>query len=322
MSRIIILLALITLILTCYATSPLQGSLYMPVLDPDEEIILLAQAEEGNEEAPEGDEQESFPGEQQEELFQSEKLRDLKTSFLLSLVVPGAGEFYAGNYIKAGTFFALEAGMWTGYFVFNKKGDDGIEEYEAFVDDHWDFEYYYNWFAYEIDSADIYTEQLPVDTVDITIDTVSGDTTYVFEPNKNHDYYEMIGKYDWFVLGWNDFENRDAVRDSTLDVPRTQLDILNVLRGGQANAFFRSEWRNQYMVMRKEANDQYTTAKYFIGAAIMNHILSAFDAAWTAKRSNDRIYEGFTFQPTLETNIALDSRGNPEPRLVLNLATF
>lgn len=307
--------------MTCYATPPLQGSLYMPVLDPDEEIMLLAQAEEG-EETTENSEEENFPGEQQEELFKSEDLRNLKTSFLLSLAVPGAGEFYAGNYIKAGTFFALEAGMWTGYFIFNKKGDDGIEEYEAFADEHWDFEYYYDWFATEIDSPDIYTEQLPVDTVSVTIDTMSGDTTYVFEPVKNHDYYEMIGKYDWFVLGWEDFENRDAVRDSTLIVPRTQGDILDVLRGGQANAFFRSEWRNQYMDMRKETNDYYEVAKYFVGAAILNHILSAFDAAWTAKRANDRIYEGFTFQPTLETEIAVDSRGNPEPRIVVNLAKF
>lgn len=308
MSRIIVVIALAAIVLTTLANPPLSSSLYMPVFEPNEEILLLAQADEAPAE-------ESFPGEQQDELFKSEEMRDVRTSFLLSLVLPGAGEYYAGSYIKAGTFLALEAGMWAGYFIFNKKGDDGIEEYEAFADEHWNFEYYIDWFANEIDSFDIYTEQLPIDTV-----ISGGDTTYA--PNKTHDYYEMIGKYDWFVLGWNDFDNRDAVRDSTLSVARTQGDILNVLRGGQANAFFRSAWRNEYMVMRKEANDQYTTAKYFIGGAIMNHILSAFDAAWTAKRSNDRIYQGFTFQPSLKTDIVIDTHGNPEPRLVLNLATF
>ncbi len=308
MSRIVIIIALTAITFSTMANPPISGSLYMPILPPGEEILLLAQANENSSE-------ESFPGQGQDELFKSEDLRDVRTSFLLSLALPGAGEFYAGSYIKAGTFFAIEAGLWAGYFLFNKKGNDGIEEYEAFADNNWSFDYYYDWFANQIDSADIYTEQLPIDTV-----IVGGDTT--FAPNKNHDYYEMIGKYDWFVLGWNDFANRDAVRDSTLSVARTQGDILNVLRGGQANAFFRSAWRNEYMVMRKDANDQFTTAKYFIGGAILNHIISAFDAAWTAKRSNDRIYQGFTFQPSLKTDIALDSHGNPEPRLVLNLATF
>jgi len=315
MFRNVLILSILAALTVCIAGPPVTGTLYMPVLEQDELIPLLAQAED----------EESFPG-GGDELFRSEDLKSLKTSFLLSLAVPGAGEFYAGNYYKAGAFVAIEAGMWAGYIINQKNGNDGIVEYEAFADEHWDFDYYYNWFA-SFDEPDIYTEQLPVDTIDtqMHIDTV-GDTTYTytFEPIKNHDYYEMLGKYDWFVLGWNDFDNRDDVRDSTYSAEQTAKAIIEVLRGGpdNPNAFFRSQWRNDYMVMRKETNDYYDVAKYFIGGAILNHILSAFDAAWTAKRSNDKVYEGFTFQPSLETDIAVDSKGNPEPQLVLNLARF
>ncbi len=296
--------------------APLSGALYMPVLRGGDNIPVYAQADDG------GDSEFPVGG---DELFRSEDLKSVKTSFLLSLVVPGAGELYAGNMIKAGTFLAIEAGVWTGYFIYQKNGDDGIKEYEAFADAHWDFDFYYDWFA-SFDEPDIYTEQLPVDTTDtqMHIDTVSGDTTYTytFEPIKNHDYYEMLGKYDWFVLGWNDFDNRDDVRDSTYLIEQTAAAIIEVLRGGQANAFYRSQWRNDYMTMRKETNDYYDVAKYFIGAALLNHILSAFDAAWTAKRSNDKIYEGFTFNPKLETQVAIDSNGRPVPRLAFNIATF
>ncbi len=304
---------------TCvlFAELPLTGALYMPVLADKDDIPLLAQSDE---EATASEE----ISESEDEIFKSEDVRSVKTSFLLSLAVPGAGELYAGSPIKAGVFVAAEAGFLAGYFIYYAKGKDGEDAYREFADEWWDFKFYYSWF-HQFGDDSIYTEQLPVKFEVNASDTTSkfcwttGETTYY--AHKNHDYYEMIGKYDWFVLGWNDVENREAIADSTISLT-DDGDIVAVLRSGEADASFRSERRLEYMEMRKDANDQFTTAKYLIGALLLNHLLSAFDAAWTAKRSNDKLYEGFTFAPELDANVALDSRGKPQPSVALNIARF
>ncbi|MCK5832888.1 hypothetical protein KAH81_04360 [bacterium] len=288
--RIAILLVVFGAV-AAFAVSPIQKMLYMPV---------LAQVEQSEtEEFPTGD----------NELFDSGVHKNIKSSFLLSLAVPGAGEFYAGNPIKAGAFFAAEAALWTGVIIYNNKGNDGEQSYRDFADAHWEFDYYYDWFI-GFGDATIYTEQLPVNMV---ID--GSDTTYT--PDKTHDYYEMIGKYDWFVLGWEDLSNRDAIRDSS--TMQSEVDkILGVLKAHEDD----SNLRLEYMNMRKETNDYFTWSKYFIGAAIFNHFLSAFDAAWTAKRSNDKLYEGFTFAPHIEAQMGFTASGEPEPRIAINLANF
>jgi hypothetical protein len=70
---------------------------------------------------------------------------------LLSLVLPGAGEFYTGEYLKAAIFFALEAGLVTTGLIYDKKGDDKTVEYQNYADDyknpnhHWSVIKYAQW---------------------------------------------------------------------------------------------------------------------------------------------------------------------------------
>lgn len=293
-----ILIACSIISFTVLAELPLKSSLYMPVLSDGVPISLVQTEGTGGKE---------FEGEH--ELFDSGKLRSVKTAFLLSILLPGTGELYAGNYYKAGAFFATEVALWTFFIIYNDKGNDGEDAYRVFADAHWQFEYYYSWFRGFRDDS-IYTEQLPVE-----IHISGSDTTYT--PIKNHDYYEMIGKYDWFILGWEDLPNRDAIRDSTAPLGNA-TDILRILKKHELN----SELRLEYMNMRKEANDYFTIAKYFLGAVLFNHVLSGFDAAWTAKRANDRLYEGFSFAPSIEAQVAMDSRGKPSPKIIINIAKF
>jgi hypothetical protein len=83
------------------------------------------------------------------------------------------------------------------------------------------------------------------------------DTTYWTEhlpDTKNQEYYEMIGKYEQFSAGWGD----------------------SLIR------------REIYMDMRHDSNKLFDKAKYSVMAVLANHLLSAFDAAWTAKKYNQR----------------------------------
>ena len=51
-------------------------------------------------------------------------LKSPAKAFFYSLAVPGAGQYYLGNKYRAVSFLAADALLWTGYFVYNGKGND------------------------------------------------------------------------------------------------------------------------------------------------------------------------------------------------------
>lgn len=84
----------------------------------------------------------------------------------------------------------------------------------------------------------------------------NGDTSYWthhLPDQENQEYYEMIGKYDQFRAGWDDPNHRET-----------------------------------YMDMRYDANKTLDKAKYAVMGVLANHFLSAFDAAYTAKKYNQK----------------------------------
>lgn len=178
-------------------------------------------------------------------------------AFLLSLAVPGAGEYYNGQKIRAGTFFAVDALLWTGYFIYHKKGSDKENEYEAFADDNYTWQnYIIAWDQLPEEDQDQFSHDMPWDANNN-------------RPNLNHEYYENIGKYDQFQVGWNDTDYSPwDIRDTTE-------------AGGIVNAL-----RSEYLDMRKQANDYFSNATTAIMISIANHVVSAFDAAIGAKRLN------------------------------------
>jgi len=68
----------------------------------------------------------------------------------------------------------------------------------------------------------------------------------------------MIGKYDQFMFGWDDYPEED----------------LNQAR------------RNLYLNMRRDSNNLLNKAKYSVMFSLANHILSSFDAAIAVKKHN------------------------------------
>jgi hypothetical protein len=87
-------------------------------------------------------------------------------------------------------------------------------------------------------------------------DPITGDSVYLshhLPDTKTDQYYEMIGKYEQFTGGWDGLDNRET-----------------------------------YLGMRRDSNDLLNKAKYAAMFSLGNHILSAFDAAFTVKRYNKR----------------------------------
>ena len=224
------------------------------------------------------------------------KGKSTKRGFLYSLILPGAGEFYAGSKIKAVLFVGLEAAFWSGYFTNHKKGKNKKSEYIKFADAHWDI------YAYSDSLATHYG--LPLDTTPgfegIVIDKVGdyyghGDTikiSHSLHPQagqpieKDQQYYEIIGKWEQTSFGWDDYNE-----------------------GTSSNG-------QRYIDLRYKSNSLFKKANRYVMVSLANHLLSAFDAA-LAVRSHNRKGERFS---TIDVKLRLAEYNRNEiiPKLTVS----
>ena len=183
------------------------------------------------------------------------KGKSLKKAFLFSLIIPGSGELYANSKIKALVFFGVDAALWGLYFKYHGKGKDKEKEFRTFADGHW--------------SEDVGYNQWLIDSLGITSDTmrywnpVEQEWTYLshhLPDGKTQQYYEMIGKYEQFRWGWDDFS----------DITKNSVN------------------RSSYVEMRHISNDWLKKAKNSAAISIVNHMLSAFDAAISVRKYNQK----------------------------------
>ncbi|PJA26228.1 MAG: hypothetical protein CO189_12070 [candidate division Zixibacteria bacterium CG_4_9_14_3_um_filter_46_8] len=61
---------------------------------------------------------------------------------LLSVMLPGAGEFYLGNKSRAAVFVGTEAAIWGGYLAFHTWGDWLKNDYKSYAAEHADAKVY------------------------------------------------------------------------------------------------------------------------------------------------------------------------------------
>ncbi len=61
----------------------------------------------------------------------------------LSLLVPGAGEFYGKDYIRSGIFFGIEVFTLSMWYYYESDGDDRRDEYRDYADANFDEQLYY-----------------------------------------------------------------------------------------------------------------------------------------------------------------------------------
>ncbi len=231
--------------------------------------------------------------EQGEAFFQEQDYLSTKRAFLYSFFVPGAGQIYTKKPVRGALFIAAEAGLWLGYAILQSKGVELRDDYEAFHDEHFDVYEYLEWYEVVTDS---FREEKGIEHL-----PHHGDNWY--DVDKNHDYYEMTGKYPWFLLGWEDAPDElydRALHPDLWDYNQSTQDLNGIL----IDWFDSTQVRQDYMAMRKEANDNFIWAKYMIGAAIFNHLVSAFDAAWSAHSHNQERNKGFSEAIHMESGIA------------------
>ena len=213
-------------------------------------------------------------------VFALDDLPDKKSPLLagvMSAVLPGSGEFYVGEYLKAAIFFAVEVTLITVAVVNNNEGDELTAEFEAFADEHWsavDYSEYMmdHWQELGLSEQcviDINTDGnlQPWERVNWNdlnhCEGLVGVFSHRLPPHGQQQYYELIGKYKQYSSGWDEFNGT-----SYNQVPQIMKD---------------------YAVMRGNANDAYNVASTAVVGLYINHLLSAVDAIWSATTYNKNL---------------------------------
>jgi len=243
-----------------------------------------------------------------------------RKALFMSLVLPGAGQIYVGtsafNNVRGGVYIALEAALWSGWFYYSvHKYNKQVSRYESFANKHFSVG------TYEQEMHNIYLLQLEdaseeanfrvryLNSRESYCKSIYGTATTnncysadnLFNDDSRHlssfdkvslgesrkgmsfyddnQFYQLIAN-PVYVLGWDDVSDRATYQQLGL----TDSESETIPLGSSSNL-------NKYKDMRDKANDYASMQAWFFGGLILNHVISAFDAALTANAHNKVLYE-------------------------------
>lgn len=206
---------------------------------------------------------------------------------LFSAAIPGTGEIYAGSYLKGAVFLVVEAATIVGQVHFQNRGNDLESQFEANADLLWSEDAYWDWMS---DVGNINRSRYGSDEEWLTALRVfeRGRFSHFLPEEINQQYYENIGKYNQFIMGWQDF--RGLVEgDPELEFTLSEYDNGHLINGKDLLTI--SQQRNSYTSRRKDANDNFKRATTMATVTLFNHVLSALDAGLTVKRHNRKVMQ-------------------------------
>ena len=220
------------------------------------------------------------------EMQSLQEQRSGRKAAIMSAILPGAGEVYAKSYWRAALFAGIEIALWTSNVINDKKGDDEDVRMRAFGDVHWSEHVYWSKLYRDGTASTGLSGALPdyeLDTNQLLVgfDAEMANTlrflerelgyTHSLPETKTQQYYEMIYKYlHQFGAAWDDVPFLEFY-DNTANLSNLTPNI------------------EKYRSMRNRSNDYYQTATMMLNLVLVNHLLSAFDAAIAVKQFNKKL---------------------------------
>jgi len=232
-------------------------------------------------------------------------------SFLSSALVPGLGQAAEKNWVRAAAFMAVEATAIGLRVTKQSSANSQQQQYNRFVDDNWSVVKYARWLVDyknfheganltydavaespgELNSQATFNNQTDWDRVNLDAlnqmeqntpicdgqgQCRSSNFSHVVPRFGTQQYYELASKYFQFGPGWNDFN---------------QNQLTNIWSIDQMSA----NWQ-QGANMADLFNDNFRTAGNMATLLIVNHVVSAFDAFFTAKLNIKRLHAKASMQ--------------------------
>jgi len=228
-----------------------------------------------------------------------------KKAMFMSLLLPGSGQMYVGGqsrYVRGTFYLAEEIALISGlYYHSIYKYDKQVKEYKNFADTAFSVT------KYEYAMSDIYNSTYSsysenfktlygterdsyckafygnnASFVNPCVENFGKDASK--NPNDNtpsYDnaaYYRVISNKN-FVLGWSDAKQNEYV-EANLNQETPEYVTLGT-----------SVYYDEYIALRRKANKLADRQAIFLGVIILNHIISAIDAALSASAHNSSLYE-------------------------------
>lgn len=233
---------------------------------------------------------------------------------LFSALIPGAGQYYARSYWKSALFALIEVGALTAYVHYTNSGDSKDRQMRSLGDEQWSEQRYWSKvYMLASQSSKWDYDPLQIDADGVISDASFNQTTinhlrevevkggfrgftHELPHTKTQQYYEMIYKYlDQFGSGWREVGNDWTYYDSYSSLDHLLPNLAT------------------YKKIRNDSNDLYRVAFYASVSILANHLISAFEAAWSVHKQN----KGLTY--SLQSKTAFYA-GNYLPTLGLDVS--
>ncbi len=208
-------------------------------------------------------------------------------AFLLSLAVPGLGQYYYGSKVKSAAFIGVEAAAWFLHINWHGKGEELTDNFEAFNRAHWLQNRYEDY---------LFIEYGVRDDEDTSIH--APEVSHNLPDTRTQQYYEMTGKYDQFAWGWDDAILYDSITYPWGTTPPPAIT-------GLSYAPY-SINRLNYEIMRDNANKKLDNANKMLMVALANHVIAAVEAFISTKSINKTVkkageFSNWKIKPSLKS---------------------
>ena len=222
---------------------------------------------------------------------------------VMSLVLPGAGQFYNKSPLwKTASFVGIEIATIFAWNHFNSEAEKYRQNYESFANEHWSLQ---NWatnhttFPNQInngrswstfsaltklsgthDLSLVITGQLSEELglTKVSSDSLDTNPAWAFSEDvsvvKDRHFYENIGKYDQFLGGWN---------DASSDWYWEEKDV-----GDSLEIIIKTPKKQDYIDKRFKSNQMLNRVKYSITALMFNHVISGVESVFSSSKSYER----------------------------------
>ncbi|MBN1423778.1 hypothetical protein JXA88_04405, partial [Candidatus Fermentibacteria bacterium] len=192
-------------------------------------------------------------------------------SFLLSALVPGAGQIYQGRSM-GWAFVATDAALWAGFAMLRNDGSDMQRSYRRFADEHYELtnpEYgndaergWHEWWEFFriIDPSFIWADSV-----------YWRDIRDAYERDRTR-YYQDIEASNAYIFGWEDWAPHEFGNG---DYWWQDADGLHFS--------FVSPLRDEYRGMRAKADSRLRWASRLVGVALLARAATAIEALRSAR---------------------------------------
>jgi len=202
-----------------------------------------------------------------------------KKAMFMSLLLPGSGQMYVGGqsrYVRGAFYFAEEIALISGlYYHSIYKYDQQVKKYKDFANRDANF------------SVSRYERAM----YDIFSSTSNQDSLIVLYNSERQNYCKAFYGNEYFIKSCVDNfgKNKDPKDDTPLYDETTYYRMI-------AGEHFMPGWKDsanyyEYVDIRKKANNLADRQAIFLGIIILNHVVSAIDAALSANAHNSSLYE-------------------------------